>query len=71
MILVGVIEAERPADAIADNVKGPVKPRSASTVIMSLLDTPASRGPMLVELAVRSKSGPRIAGETENSTFVE
>jgi len=50
--------AVNPDEAVADRSTVPVKPLKALTVIVAVADAPASRGLMIVGLAVTLKSGP-------------
>ena len=72
VILVGLMLADNPDEAIADRSTVPVKPLNALTVMLDVPDAPASIGPMIVELAVTLKSGPwRIVKPTTTECDVD
>ena len=58
VILVGLMLAVNPDEAVAERSTVPVKPLNALTVMLDVPDAPASIGPMIVGLAVTLKSGP-------------
>ena len=58
VILVGFTIAVNPRDGAVERLTVPVKPLNASTVIVAVPESPASTGPIAVELAVTLKSGP-------------
>jgi len=58
VMLDGLTLAVSPLEGVTERSTVPVKPLKALTVMVAVLDVPASRGLMIVGLAVTLKSGP-------------